>query len=152
MCRLPDGRAKGEEVPAADGGRYKIEDRRRQHFSAAAGNDESEIVELLAGAEFLNRVLNMQQKLFRRVVRVRPNRFDEASFTEFIARGIGSFSDAVGVDHDEVAWREGDVPGDALPIGKQANHSGSGGEALEGAVAAEQERGVVTTIGVFKFA
>lgn len=32
---------------------------------AAAGDDESEIVQLFANAEFLNRILNIEQKLFR---------------------------------------------------------------------------------------
>ena len=76
-----------------------------------------------------------------------PN-FYKPRLAELFPRSISGLGDAIGVNHQKVAGRESDAPGDALPFGKQADHRGRGREPFERAVGAEEQRGVVTAIGV----
>jgi hypothetical protein len=96
--------------------------------------------------------LDLTDELYGREGEVGADEFDEAGFAKFVTASVIGFRDAVGIDDQEIAGSKREFLRDAFPVGGHADDGGSGMEALDRAVGAEQERGVVTTIGVFDLA
>jgi len=144
-----------KERPASEGGPYKITNHKShvtRHDSrdvlAGAGDDQRQVIGLLTGAVFLDGVLDSGDEASGRQGEACAHRFDQPRLAELFPRSISGLGDAIGVNLQKVAGRESDAPGDALPFGKQADHRGRGREPFERAVGAEEQRGVVTAIGV----
>ena len=96
--------------------------------------------------------MDLRDELYGRESKVGADEIDQPGFAKFIAGSVIGFGDAVGIDDEEIAGRQRKFLRDAFPVGGHADNGGSGMEALDGAVASENEGGVVTTIGVFELA
>ena len=94
--------------------------------------------------------MDLGDELVWREGAVGADEIDEAGFAKFVAGSVVGFGDAVGIDDEKIAGRERKFLRDACPVGGHADHRGSGMEALDGAVDAEKERGVVTAIGILE--
>src|SRR5438445_9882576 len=74
--------------------------------------------------------------------------FDEALLAELFIGGIVGFGDAVGVEGEGIARAEAAFSNFAIPILENAQDGGGGVEALDGAVAAEDQAGKMAAVGV----
>src|SRR5580704_9266282 len=74
--------------------------------------------------------------------------FDEAGFAVFVAGLVERFGDAVGVEDEGVAGVDGLFAQFAVPLFEDAEDGGGGVEAVDGIVAAEDERGRMAAVDV----
>lgn len=77
---------------------------------------------------------------------------NEAAFAKFFVLVVESFGDAIGIERQSIARVKGAFADFAIPFSEDAKDSGGGLKAIQGAVAAQDQRGKVTAIGVAKAA
>src|SRR5712664_1678200 len=74
--------------------------------------------------------------------------FDQALFAELLVGGIIGFGYAVGVQSERVTWAKPTFSNFVIPILENTEHGGGGLEALHSVIAAEEQGGEMTAIGV----
>src|SRR5580700_10698553 len=73
---------------------------------------------------------------------------DEALLAEFLALLVERFSDAVGVEHQRIAWRKAALLDSAVPLAEQPEHGSGGRQTIERAVAAQDQPGQMPAVGI----
>src|SRR5713226_1523025 len=103
------------------------------------GDDESDVVVLLMGAEALNFVNDCSQRNLRTGLTMPLQGFDEPLLAELLISGVVGFGDAVGVEGERIARTELAFSNFAIPILEDSQYGGRGLQPLDGAIAAKQK-------------
>jgi len=72
---------------------------------------------LIVAAEGHDGGVDLGNQLRRRKREVGADEIDQASFAKFVGGSVVGFGDAVGVNDEEVAWKEKEFLRDAFPVG-----------------------------------
>src|SRR5712664_2713740 len=72
----------------------------------------------------------------------------QALLSKFFSRSVEGLGDAVGVEGDGIAAEELALPDCAIPLLKQSQNGGGGVQAFESVIAAKQEAGEMSAVGV----
>src|SRR6266851_12512 len=74
--------------------------------------------------------------------------FDQAGFAKFFEVMVHGFGDAVGIKRQQIASTEGGLAYRALPSLEDAEDGRSGFQAIDGAVATQEQRAEMTAVDV----
>ena len=98
--------------------------------SFALGDNEGNVVVLLAGAEPPNVLNDGRQQVLRRQFTIPPQCFSQPLFAELFSRGVEGFSNAVGVESDRVSGKKLAFPDSAVPFPEEPEDGTSSSPAV----------------------
>jgi hypothetical protein len=115
---------------------------------SAFRDNESDVVVLLVRAEALDLGDGSGEDLRGWQGGVLLQRGDEAFFAELFFGFVEGLGDAVGVEGEDVAGSEVAVDCGGVPLLEEPEDGGGGVEELDGTVAAKEDGGEMTAVGV----
>jgi hypothetical protein len=120
----------------------------RQSALRRMGEDQGDVVVLFGGAELAKFVDYGGDGGWRRVAAVAAEGIDQARLAKLFVGLVEGFGDAVGVEYQSVAGGEVGFAHRTIPGGEEADHRAGGFEAVDGPIAAENERREMAAVGI----